>query len=160
MGIKRGPTPMSGSRGRPPAGRKGPAGSRRDADYEIDMEKFVRLWEESDTAEEAAGKMSLPISVAVHRASAYRAAGIQLKKMPRKKSEARLMAERMNVLIGKIRKKRLSQGKDAPPPPVSGPATASPAAGVRRVPVDRVESTRDVIRQLFGERERTGRKAK
>jgi hypothetical protein len=50
--------------------------------YDLSPEQFVETWEKSTSSQEAAGQLGMPQAIAHAQASAYRAQGIKLKKMP------------------------------------------------------------------------------
>jgi hypothetical protein len=68
--------------------------------YTCSPERFVEIWERSRTSDEAAKELGMPKAIAHARASAYRAEGIKLTKMPRRK---RLDVEGLNRLVETIR---------------------------------------------------------
>jgi hypothetical protein len=57
--------------------------------YNVSAEEFVRVWQSSDSAQEAADRLGMPKSIVLARSAVYRKAradgspGINLKRMPR-----------------------------------------------------------------------------
>jgi hypothetical protein len=77
---------------------------RKYAQYGIPAALFVRVWETSASAEEAALKLKMPKPIVVARASNYRQKGVQLKKMPRGPYQRRLDVACLNRLIEQLAK--------------------------------------------------------
>ncbi len=76
--------------------------------YNLTQEEFIRVWETSNSADEVSKKTKMPKPIVLARVSNYRAAGINLKKMPRPPGRS-LDVEGLNRLIDEIRAK---QGKE------------------------------------------------
>jgi hypothetical protein len=91
------------------------------AEHNLSLRDFAIVWEESDTIEQFASATGIPIDEANHRASMYRQSGVQLKKMPRRKSQRRKEIEDINKMIAQIREKRRKEGKESPPPVLTAP---------------------------------------
>jgi hypothetical protein len=70
-------------------------------DYHVTPEQFIRVWQTSETAEEAATRLGMPKPIVHARASEYRGMGITLKKMPRAKSPIIDIA-RLNTVIKQL----------------------------------------------------------
>ena len=70
-------------------------------DYKVSAEEFVRVWQESASADEVANRLNMPKPIIFARASGYRQSGVNLKKMPRHKNKA-LDVEALNKIIDEI----------------------------------------------------------
>jgi hypothetical protein len=77
---------------------------RKYAQYGVAAETFVRVWQSSASAEEAARRLNMPRPVVIARASNYRLKGVQLKKMPRRPVQERLDVASLNRLIEQLPK--------------------------------------------------------
>jgi hypothetical protein len=66
--------------------------------YDCPPEKFVLVWQQSQSVEEVAKKLNMPRAIVSARASGYRAQGVHLKKMPRKKRSG-IDVDALNKLI-------------------------------------------------------------
>jgi hypothetical protein len=77
-------------------------------EYGVSPEEFVRTWQTSETTQEAADKLKMPKDIVLARVSAYRKAGVNLKKMRRVTTRSVDVA-RLNKLIEDLR----SQGPRA-----------------------------------------------
>lgn len=74
------------------------ARTKRRRRYDVTPEDFVRAWQTSGTAQEAADKLGMPKSNVLARASNYRSRGVNLKVMS-KASPKRLDVGRLNEAI-------------------------------------------------------------
>jgi hypothetical protein len=54
----------------------------RGKNYGVNEEKFIRTWQDSPSAQEAADRLGMPRAIASARASKYRHSGKDLKVMP------------------------------------------------------------------------------
>lgn len=97
--------------------------------YDVTPEQFVKVWEASETAEEAAEKLKMPKGIAAARASTYRQLGVKLKKMKRNYKRA-IDVSGLNALI-----QRLSGGED------SETAAAAPPSPRPSLPINSVQET-------------------
>lgn len=70
---------------------------------EVTVEQIIVVWEESDTAEEAAEKLGLTRANLDQRVRGYRKAGVELKKMPTRKP---LDVAGLNKMIRELRAKQ------------------------------------------------------
>jgi hypothetical protein len=77
------------------------------ASYDVSAEKFVETWQQSDSADEVAEKLSMPKPIVLARASGYRKIGIKIKKM--KKKSPVIDVERLNKLIEKLETEKVDQ---------------------------------------------------
>ena len=101
------------------------ADARKKPDYGIDPRSFVQAWEESGSVDEvyrrlaevsrAKGLLVMPVPVIVARASGYRSAGVDLKRMPR--PGRALDVAGLNQLVADIQKRR---GEVPASPPDAG----------------------------------------
>lgn len=72
-------------------------------EYDVTPERFIEVWQQASSADEAAKILGMPKPIVHARASTYRSNGIKLKKMPRPKKG--LDVERLNRLIEVINDK-------------------------------------------------------
>ena len=72
------------------------------AEYNVTPEKFIEVWESSETAQEVADRLGMPKPIVLARASTYRSLKIKLKKMKRESKRA-LNVDECNRLIERIR---------------------------------------------------------
>ena len=104
--------------------------------YNVTPAEFVKAWQESQTADEAAKKLSMPKPTVLARVSEYRSMGIKLKPMRRAQKD-RLNVDELNRLIGELAGE---VGLGAPPAP----------AGARKKKVEvSVADTSDVVKKLL-----------
>jgi hypothetical protein len=75
--------------------------ARTKVDYGVSAEKFVTVWQTSDSAQEVSKKLEMPLPIVHARASGYRKQGVKLKKMPRTHGR-QLDIEALNKLIEEI----------------------------------------------------------
>ena len=87
----------------------GTGGSNRRATFDITPEEFVTVWNSSRTAQEAATTLGMPKAIAQARASKYRKAGVNLKRM-RRGGGKRLDVEGLNRLIAQLEAERHGGG--------------------------------------------------
>jgi hypothetical protein len=66
--------------------------------YAVTPEQFALAWNESESAEEAAQRVDMPLPIVLARVSNYRKKGIKMKKMPRKDSR-KLNVEKINQSV-------------------------------------------------------------
>jgi hypothetical protein len=78
--------------------------AKKRTEYDVTPEQFIEAWQTSQSAQEVATRLKMPKPIVLARASFYRQAGINLKKMPRKTSRE-LDVERLNKLIEELRRK-------------------------------------------------------
>jgi hypothetical protein len=69
--------------------------------YSVSPEQFVKIWQMSGSATELAEKLKMPKPIVLARASGYRSAAVNLKKMPRK-SNRNLDVAGLNSFIEEI----------------------------------------------------------
>jgi hypothetical protein len=79
--------------------------AKRRAAYDVTPEKFITVWQTSESADEVAEKLKMPKPIVLARASGYRRGGLKLKKMPRRPGKG-LDIERLNRLIEELNGKR------------------------------------------------------
>jgi hypothetical protein len=79
--------------------KKTPSAGRRN--YDVTPEQFVKTWQGSETTQEVADKLGMPLPIVFARASAYRKAGVHLKKHKRKGKQG-LDVEGLNRLIAQL----------------------------------------------------------
>ena len=77
--------------------------------YNVSPEEFVTAWETSETPLEVATKLNMPKPIVLARASSYRAVGVRLNKMTRKRVDSLDIAG-LNNLIAKLPREP-TQGK-------------------------------------------------
>jgi hypothetical protein len=87
--------------------------TRKYARYNVSAEDFIRTWQTSESAEEVAEKLKMPVAIVHARASSYRSVGVKLKRMKRK---AGLDVAGLNALIealaaGKVKPKEREEEK-------------------------------------------------
>ena len=70
--------------------------------YECTPEKFVEVWQSSDSVEEVSRRLSMSAAICHDRASKYRRKGVKLKSMPRKAGRKGLDVEGLNRLIQQL----------------------------------------------------------
>ncbi len=112
------------------------------AEYGVSQEAFVIAWQSSGSVDEvfeklqvysaSLGHQSMPRPVILARASSYRQAGIELKKMPRLDGRT-LDVVGMNALVKKIDRGEaieMPEGLPAAAPPAR---EGDPAEGVKRM---------------------------
>ncbi len=74
--------------------------------YNVTAEQFVKVWQESESAQEVAEKLDMPKNIVLARSAVYRkprkdgTPGVRLKKMPRY-NPRRLNVEALNALVSK-----------------------------------------------------------
>jgi hypothetical protein len=73
--------------------------------YDVTPEEFVRVWESSKSAREAAERLKMPKPIVLARASSYRKLGINMKAMRRERKNALNVAE-LNKIIEELHKHR------------------------------------------------------
>ena len=71
------------------------------AKYNVTPEQFAEIWTRSNSAEEAAEAMGMPLGIVLARLSTYRKRGARLKKMPRKNTR-RVDIKAMNRVIDEV----------------------------------------------------------
>lgn len=71
--------------------------------YHVDPLVFVEVWNLANSTQEAADKLGMPKQIAAARASAYRQAGIRVKKMRREYKKA-LKIDEMNAVADRALK--------------------------------------------------------
>jgi hypothetical protein len=69
--------------------------------YGVTAMRFLEVWQSSNSAEEAAQRLGMPKAIANARASGYRKAGVNLKKMPRRPKN-RVDVEALNRKIDEL----------------------------------------------------------
>jgi transposase len=74
-------------------------------EYNVPAEVFIMTWQKAESVDEVSEKLDMPIPIVHARASGYRRNGINLKSMPRKKTN-KLDVEKLNLLIEKIDEKK------------------------------------------------------
>jgi hypothetical protein len=75
--------------------------ARTKVDYGVSAERFVEVWQTSNSAQEVADRTGMPLPIVHARASGYRKQGVKLKKMPRAHGR-QLDIEALNRLIEEI----------------------------------------------------------
>jgi hypothetical protein len=87
---------------RKPTEPASPAESERPKkDYGVSAERFVEVWQTSNSAQEVRDRTGMPLPIVHARASGYRKQGVKLKKMPRTHGR-QLDIEALNRLIDEI----------------------------------------------------------
>jgi hypothetical protein len=80
--------------------------------YNVDPKTFIIAWQQSSTLGEVAEKLQMPEPICSARASMYRAAGVELRRMPRAPSSRKLDVAALNQLIADLKaEKEASDGK-------------------------------------------------
>ena len=77
-----------------------PVVKKRRKSYNVSPTLFCLVWNDANSVEEVAKKLKMPKGNVLARASSYRKAKIQLKKMERSNSRA-INAEQLNRLMGR-----------------------------------------------------------
>lgn len=85
---------------------------RRKADYDVTPERFVTVWNVAQSLDEVSEELGMPKPIAAARASNYRRAGVNLKRMPRPRTDA-LNIEGLNQLAAKLQAMTPSDQKKA-----------------------------------------------
>ena len=116
---------QTGGRGRGGGEKKRPSGKK---DYHVTPEQFIKVWQTSNSAQEAADKLGMPKVIALARASAYRKEGINIKHMRRKPKKS-LDVDALNRLIDKLdagaSPEELEEEEDDEPTPATIPFGAA-----------------------------------
>jgi hypothetical protein len=80
--------------------------------YLVDAKAFVKVWQQASSLAEVAAKLNMPEPICSARASMYRAAGVELRRMPRAPSSRKLDVAGLNQLIADLKaEKEASDGK-------------------------------------------------
>lgn len=75
--------------------------------YGVAAQRFVEIWEESDSVKEVADRLNMPPAVCAARAKSYRDLGIPLKKMPRVRRKSLDIKALTSLIITKRTEKGL-----------------------------------------------------
>lgn len=67
--------------------------------YNVSSEEFVKVWQDSASANEVSEKLKMPKNIVLARSATYRKAGVNLKKMPRQ-NPRKLDVGTLNTLVG------------------------------------------------------------
>ena len=70
--------------------------------YNITPEQFVKVWQVSETSQEVADKLGMPLPIIFARASSYRKAGVHPKKLKRKEKQGAGRGKVWNRLIDQL----------------------------------------------------------
>ena len=85
-------------------------GRRKYGTYNVPAQRFIEVWEESNSIDEVAEKLGMPVPIVNSRKSSYVGMGIQLKNMDRRKWK-KLDIDKLNGVIAAI---RLRNGLEPP----------------------------------------------
>ena len=70
--------------------------------YSVDAPTFIKIWQTSNSVNEVSERTGIPAPICHARASSYRAAGVQIKSMPRG-GRAGLDVGKLNELIATLK---------------------------------------------------------
>jgi hypothetical protein len=93
------------------SGEKTPGETKAELDrkaYDVPPEKFIEVWQTSNSADEVSQRLGMPKPIVHARASNYRQLGIKLKKMPRTPRH-KLDVAHLNRLIEELDRNRPRQ---------------------------------------------------
>lgn len=108
------------------------------ADYGVPPERFVEVWETSESAQEVADRLKMPKPIVLARASTYRHAGVQLKKMRRTTGRG-LNVAKLNNQIAELRRRREARDSEHKTPVTNA---------------DLEKAARETIKRILGEMEK------